>query len=107
MKGYKFPTGFKRKYSQEGVKLRWFKFHLWRAYFNCGIGLTQQIKYLIGFFGLSSLNVKLTLIIAGIWFIVAFFLGRWWYTSGMVISQNEVGNKFNLFMQEMRKRKHI
>ncbi len=88
-------------------QLRGYKFCLHKAYFDTGMGLTNYVKYLIAFFGLASADVKLTLIIAVAYGILSYFLGRWWFQSKMRLAEAEVGNQFNLFVKEMRKKKHL
>lgn len=75
---------------------------LYKGYFDKGIGLTSYTKYLIAFFGLASRDVKTTLIIAAAYFIFCVVLGWWWYKSDFIRAEHEVGNKFNLFQQEIR-----
>jgi len=76
-----------------------YKFCLWKAYFDKGIGLTNYAKYLIAFFGLASANVKNTMIIAIAYALFCFFLGRWWFKSKMVEQEIEVGNRVNPFVR--------
>jgi len=87
--------------------MKGYKFCLHKAYFEQGLGLTNYIKYLIAFFGIASADVKLTMIIAVVYGIGSYILGRWWFKSKMKIAEAEVGNQFNLFVKEMRKKKHL
>ena len=82
--------------------MKGFRFNLQKAYFDKGMGLTYYIKYVIALFGLTSQDVKTTLIIAFFYCIFGYFLGRWWYLSGFVKSEIEVQNRFNIFVEEMR-----
>jgi hypothetical protein len=81
-----------------------YKICLWKGYFDKGLSLTSYVKYLIGFFALASLNIKLTLIIGFIYAICCFFLGWIWFRSGFIKAEIEVSNNFNLFVKEMRKK---
>ena len=87
--------------------MRGYRFCLHKAYFEQGMGLTNYVKYLIAFFGIASSDVKITLIIAGAYGIFSYFLGRWWFQSKMKLAEIEVSNQFNLFVKEMRKKKHL
>ena len=82
--------------------MKGYKFVLLKAYFDKGYGVTSYLKYLIAFFGLASRDVTTTLAIAFIYGIACFVLGWWWYKNGYALAEAEVGNRFNLFVQEMR-----
>ena len=87
--------------------MRGYRFCLHKAYFDTGMGLTSYAKYLIALFGIASADVKSTLIIAGVYALFSYFLGRWWFKSKMRVAEIEVQNQFNLFVKEMRKKKHL
>ena len=82
-----------------------FRFLLQKAYFDSGFSLTNYIKYLIAFFGLASADVKNTMIIAFIYGISCYFLGRHYITKGWLEQDLEIHNKNNLFVKELRERK--
>ena len=84
--------------------MKYYKFCLLKAYFEKGYGLTNYIKYLIALFGLSSLNVKSTLIMALFYAVGCFILGYYWFRFGVIEAEIEVGNQFNHFVKEMRKK---
>lgn len=75
---------------------------LWKSYFDQGYSLTNYVKFPLGFFALSSRNVELTLYFVAIYSILCFFLGYFWFKYGWVKVQQEVSNKYNLFVEEMR-----
>jgi hypothetical protein len=77
---------------------------MWKSYFDKGYGVTSYFKYLIGFYALASMKVTLTMIIGVIYGIVCFILGYWWYKYDWIIAEIEIGNKYNLFVQEVRKK---
>lgn len=77
---------------------------LWRAWFVQGDALMNYAKYLIAFFGLTSRDLFITLTFAAIYAISAFFLGRAWYVKGFVKAELEVGNRYNRFVSEMRRK---
>jgi len=77
---------------------------LLKSYFDKGLGLTNYVKYFIAFFAMASLDVKLTLYLGIIYAILCFFLGWWWFNSNFIEAENEIGNKYNLFVKEMREK---
>jgi hypothetical protein len=77
---------------------------LYKAYFEKGYSLTNYVKYVIALFGLTSLNLKLTMIFAGIYALSCFVIGWAWYHYGLIYAEMEVSNRFNLFVKEMRDR---
>ena len=86
----------------EGVcELKW-KFLLWKRYFDTGYGLTNYVKYVIALFGLSSLNLAATMMIGLVYGLVCFLIGWLWYRHKFIETDNEISNRFNLFMREMR-----
>ena len=74
-----------------------------KAYFDKGYALTNYVKYVIALFGLSSLNVSLTLILGFTYAISCYFIGRFWINRHYYEAEIEVGNTFNKFVREMRK----
>ena len=86
----------------EGVSYAKFKFLIWKRYFDTGYGLTNYIKYAIALFGISSLNVAKTLMLGMAYAILCFVAGYLWYRYQFVEADNEISNRFNLFMREMR-----
>lgn len=78
--------------------------NLYKAYFDKGLQLTSYAKYLIAFFALASLNVNLTLIIGFIYAVLCLILGFYWYKSDFIKAEIEVGNRYNLFVNEVRQK---
>ena len=79
-----------------------FKVLLWKAYFDKGFSITNYVKYVIAFIGISSLNTKLTLIVAAIYGLCCLIIGFVWYKYKIIEVENEVNNKFNPFQREVR-----
>ena len=77
---------------------------LYKAYFDKGLAITSYIKWIIAFFGMASQDVKLTLIVGFCYAIFCFFLGLYWFKSSFIIAEAEVGNRYNLFMREVRRK---
>lgn len=82
--------------------MKLYNFCLFKAYFEKGYSLTNYVKYLIALFGLSSLNVKLTMILGVIYAISCLIIGYLWYKLGFIEAEIEVNNRFNLFVKEVR-----
>ena len=82
--------------------LKFYNLLLHKAYFDKGMGLTNYVKYVIAFFGVASSDVKSTLWIAFFYGIICYFLGMFWYKKDLVKTENEVANRNNLFVKEMR-----
>lgn len=89
------------------LKTRKYKFCLYKEYFDTGYSLTSYFKWGIALFGMSSLNISITLIGFAVYGIVCFFIGKLWYKKGFAITQQEVWNQYNLFVKQMRKSKNI
>lgn len=79
-----------------------FKLMLWKAYFDIGYGVSSYFKYLIAFYGMSSLDVKTTMIIGLIYGLSCFVIGWVMYKYGFIDAQHEVQNIVNPFVKEMR-----
>jgi len=82
--------------------MRGYKVALLKTYFDKGYGFTSYLKYCIAFFGLASNDVKTTFIIAFLYGLFCFFLGWFLFKIGYIDAENEVINRFNPFVKEMR-----
>jgi len=82
--------------------LRGYRILLLKRYFDTGFGLTQYVKYLIAFFGLATQDIKTTLIIAFVYALFCFILGFLYYHYRFVETDNEISNKYNPIMREIR-----
>ena len=91
--------------------MKFYKLCLWKAYFEKGYGITSYIKYLIVIFGLysafQSQSITITLVLAFVYGISCFFIGWAWYHYGIITSEIEVHNTFDLFVKEMRKKRKV
>ena len=79
-------------------------FCLWKSYFETGRGITDYVKYFIGFYALASREIWITLLLALAYAVVAFFIGKAWYKYNFQEATQEVSNQFNPFVKEMRKK---
>ena len=75
---------------------------LQKRYFDLGYGITSYFKLLIALFGISSLNVRATMIIAVAYGIFCYTFGWAFVKYGWYSVDIEISNKFNFFVQEMR-----
>ena len=87
--------------------MKFYKLALWKHYFDFGYAATSYLKYLIALFGLSSLNVKLTLIIGLIYGCSCFVIGKLAYSYGFVAATHEVQNNVNPFVHAMLKKRKL
>jgi len=81
---------------------RCYKFILFKSYFDKGWSQTSLIKYAIALFGITSNQVLQTMIWGAGYAVFCFIVGAIWYKMGLTESENEVANKHNLFVKEMR-----
>lgn len=84
--------------------MKFYRVALWKAYFDKGFALTNYFKYLIAFYGFSSLNVKYTLVVAGIYGVFCFFFGWWAIRYGFASAEHEIQNQINPFQMEVRRK---
>lgn len=82
--------------------MRFYKFCLWKAYFDKGMGLTSYLKYAVALFAVKF-PLKLGIIVGVSYFIFCLILGRVWYYYRIIDTENEIGNIFNPFTRDVRK----
>ena len=83
------------------------KLLLHKRYFDIGYGWTNFLKLIIALFGITSLNLKITMILAGIYGVSCYIFGWAFVKYGWYTAEIEVGNMFNLFVKEMRNKRKI
>lgn len=81
-----------------------YKLCLWKSYLEKGLSILNYVKYLVAFFALASKDIYVTFIVAIAFGILSFFLGWWWYRSEFMKAETEVGNNYNLFVKQMRRK---
>ena len=83
-----------------------FKTKIWvqmqKNYFAYGKSIFGFIYGLIALFGIASQKWKLTLLIGIVYYIFAYFFGKFLYNHKWVDADNEAGNIFNPFVRQMR-----
>ena len=82
--------------------MRGYKILLWKAYFDQGYGVTGYLKFIIAFFGLASRDVISTLIFSFIYGLLCFLVGYLWFKYNLIDTEQEIRNRFNPFVKEMR-----
>jgi len=82
--------------------MKGYKLNLHLFYLNKGLGLLNYAKYCVAFFGLTTQDPKWTAIIAVLFGISCYILGRWWVWSKYAEAEIEVQNRINLFVGEVR-----
>lgn len=86
----------------QGVRKIKFYFLLWKRYFEMGYNITGYVKYAIALFGISSLNLVVTMVLGALYGGLCFLVGYLWFRYGFMEADNEISNRFNGFVQEMR-----
>lgn len=87
-----------KKFSEFQVKALRHKYYL-----DLGLGLTNYAKYILILFGWASGNVKGTIYLIMAYVIFCYILGWCFVRFGWMHAQNEVTNRLNPFVEEMRK----
>ena len=77
---------------------------LWKSYFDKGFALTNYLKYPLVVLGFNFPNIEIIVLVAFLYAIFCFVFGYWWFKSGFIKAEIEVGNIYNLFVTEMRKK---
>ena len=77
---------------------------LYKSYLDKGLGLTYYIKYLILLFGLTTQDVIITFILAASYGAVSFLMGWLFFKYKWIEAEQEVSNKYNKFVREMRRK---
>jgi len=79
-----------------------YKILLQKRYFDKGMSVLHYVRWMILFFGVSSLDPKTTISLGFGYIAVCYILGRAWYKYNWVEPEQEIGNRYDLFVKEMR-----
>jgi len=82
--------------------MRFYKFALWKAYFDKGYSVTSYFKYLFAIIGIAGLDGKILIPLFIAYGFSCFLVGWIWYRLHLTDAETEVGNKFNPFVGEVR-----
>ncbi len=89
--------------------MKFFKFALYKYYFDKGLVFTAIIKYMAALFGLADVvinrRMEIVLILGISYVVLCFLVGLWLYKSGYVAAEYEVTNRVNPFVDEVRNSK--
>jgi len=90
------------------MKLWKYKVCKLKAFFEKGYGLTTYFKYLFLLFGFYDImkneSMKVAFIGGTLYAILCFVIGWAWYKYEWVLEEAEVGNQFNYFQRQIRKK---
>jgi len=91
-----------------GIVMKFYKFALWKAYFDTGYGLMSYPKYILILMGIwdiiANKKSNMILIVGFIFGLFCFILGWIMFKSGFIEATIEVQNKYNLFVKEVREK---
>lgn len=90
----------------EGVNKYQFIFCRHYRYLTTGMSLTNLVKYAAVLFGVGSIiqtgSSKLAMLSLAGYAVFCYLLGMFWYKSGFIFAEQEVGNQFDMFEREVR-----
>lgn len=91
-----------------GRELIFYKFLVFKTYFDSGYGLTSYFKYLVAFLGVSGLIAEVLsfkqVVYIGIGYgVFCYIIGRLWYYLRLPEISAYIDNKFDPFVHEMMK----
>ena len=83
-------------------------FCLHKNYLDTGFGLLNYLKYFMYAYAgadiISTQNYDRAFIVGAIYLILCYIIGYIWYNTDMARASAEIGNRYNLFIEEMRKK---
>lgn len=88
------------------MKLRWYKFLLWKTYFEKGRSVLQYVEKLfiiLGVAGAVKSEYKIIVAVGFLYAVSCLFLGRWWMNT-LTETENEIQNRYNPFQKEVREK---
>jgi len=84
--------------------MKFYKFALWKAYFDKGYAVTSYLKYFVAIIGIAGFPAKFLIPLFIIYGISCFVVGWIWYKFRITDAENEVGNRYNPFVKQMRRK---
>lgn len=76
-----------------------------KKYFDTGLSFTHYIKWLIVFFGITTMNVNAIMWMGVGYAIFSYVLGLALFRYGWVTAGQEVTNQYDIFVKELRELK--
>lgn len=86
---------------KENIK---FRFFLWKAYLDKGMGFLSPTKYVLASYGLFAPNVINLAVVGFLWGLTCLIVGRCFYVYGWIKIENEIQNQYNPFQIEVRRK---
>lgn len=74
-----------------------------KRYFDTGYGILSLAKWLLAGVGLASRDVGFTIAFGVAYALLCVVVGYVWHRYGFMKAEVELGNRFNTFVEEMRK----
>lgn len=84
--------------------MKFLKFALHKRYFDQGFGVLNYVKYPLVLLGVAIPDAKSIIFISILYGLFCYVLGWWWLNYGMCDAENEITNRFNPFVKEVRKK---
>jgi hypothetical protein len=88
-----------RNISNQGIKYRFF---LWKAYLDKGMGFLSPTKYILASYGLFAQSTINLLVVGFLWLLTCLIVGRCFYIYEWIKIENEIQNQYNPFQVEVR-----
>lgn len=84
--------------------MKFLKLALHKKYFDTGRGVIDYLKYPLLAMGIAIPNLKIILWVAIAYALACYLIGWWWLNFGMKDAENEVENRFNPFVKQVRRK---
>ncbi len=84
--------------------MKFLKFALHKRYFDQGFGVLNYVKYPLALLGFAIPNIKYIILVAIFYAVVCYIVGWWWLNRGMLDAENEISNRFNPFVRDVREK---
>jgi len=84
-----------------------YKLCLLKAFFDKGYGLSSFPKWVVAVFGVGEVvkrNYVIVLLGAFLFAVFCLLIGWIWYNFNWIRAEAEVGNRYNLFQEQLRKK---
>ena len=85
-------------------KLKGYRLLVAKAYFDKGWSTSAYLKYVVAVGAIKLPSLKMGILLGLGYGIFCYLLGRWWYNYRLIDTENEIQNKFNPFVGEVREK---
>jgi len=90
------------------VKSWKYKLNLFKIWFEKGYSILSYPKWVLAMYGIGELaSSRSYFLVAGgslLFLVVCTVVGYFWLKKGLFLAEQEVGNQYNLFQRELRKK---